>query len=138
VRLQRVWLVLLLAPIVACEKLPPAPDPVHVPPTAQFFFTPVAPIFASVSPVSFNAEGSTDTDGQIVSYLWDFGDGTPPQKIATPVIQHTFPNVSRCITVTYGVSLVVTDNAATHGVAAQQVTVTELPAPTDPSCQPPK
>jgi hypothetical protein len=46
--------------------------------------------------------------------------------------------VGRCTTVTYGVSLVVVDNQGAEGVASQQVTVTELPLPTDPSCQPAK
>jgi len=133
------WVALALAAgLLGCEKLPAAPDPVNQPPTAQFFFSPVAPIYAGVSDVSFNAEGSSDPDGQVASYTWNFGDGTPPQTKSTPIIQHTFPDVSRCITITYGVSLVVVDNQGAQGVASQQVTVTELPPPTDPACQPPK
>jgi vibriolysin len=135
----RPWHLLLFAALLVtgCEKLPAAPDPVHVPPTAAFFYSPVSPIYASLSPVTFNAEGSTDTDGQIVSYNWDFGDGTPPQAMTSPVIVHTFPDVSRCITITYGVSLRVVDNAGSQGVTSAQVTVTELPVPTDPACLPP-
>jgi hypothetical protein len=128
-------LALLCSPL-ACEKLPAAPDPPNQPPTAVFFFTPVAPIYGGVSVVAFNAEGSSDKDGQVVSYVWDFGDGTPQETKTTPLILHTFPAVGRCITVTYGVSLVVVDNQGAEGVASQQVTVTELPAPTDPACQP--
>jgi PKD repeat protein len=43
----------------------------------------------SLTSVQFSASGSTDTDGEIVSYLWDFGDSTPAE-VGTDTITHTF------------------------------------------------
>jgi PKD domain-containing protein len=120
-----------------CEELPPAPDLPNELPTAAFFFSPVAPINAGQTGVDFNAIGSKDLDGTIVSYIWDFGDGTTPQTTDVPTIRHTFPDTSaRCMLITYGVSLIVVDDKGGRGVASQGVTVTELPPPTALECQP--
>ncbi len=53
-------------------------------------------------PLNFDGSGSYDPDGTIVSYLWDFGDGTTSNS---PVVSHTFVNDG-----TYTVVLMVTDN----------------------------
>jgi large repetitive protein len=132
------WLVagLLVLTPWGCEKLPAAPDVPNLSPTAAFFFTPVAPIFAGQSRVSFSGIGSSDKDGQVMSYTWDFGDGTPAQTLSDPTIDHVFPATgARCLDMTYGVSLVVVDDKGSRGVVSQPVTVTELPAPTSPECQ---
>ena len=133
----RVPLALWLAAAAAgCEKLPAAPEVPNQPPTAAFFFTPVAPIYAGQSHVSFNGAGSADKDGRIVSYVWDFGDGTPEETRSDPTIDHMFPDTgARCLDITYGVSLVVSDDKGASGLAAQSVTVTQLPAPSSPECQ---
>jgi PKD repeat protein len=129
------WLLALLVPVVSCEDLPAAPD-TNVPPEAAFYFTPVSPVIAGQSSVQFNAAGSRDEDGTIQSYTWDFGDGTPRQASDTTSMRHTFPDTpARCIHITYGVSLTVTDDKGTTGVAALPVTVTELPAPGAPECR---
>jgi hypothetical protein len=48
-----------------------------------------------------------------------------------------FPDTgAHCLNVTYGVALVVVDDKGGRGVASQAVTVTQLPAPTSPECQP--
>ncbi|TKB23976.1 DUF4082 domain-containing protein [Desulfopila sp. IMCC35006] len=52
--------------------------------------------------VSFDASQSSDPDGSIVSYIWNFGDGTTGNGRA---VQHTYP-----IANTYIVSLQVTDD----------------------------
>ena len=40
---------------------------------------------------SFGAAGSVDPDGSIVSYTWDFGDGTAPVTVADPdPVAHTY------------------------------------------------
>ena len=125
----------LLAASLGCEKLPAAPDLPNAIPTAAFAYTPVAPIHAGQTPVAFSALGSHDDDGQVVSYVWNFGDGTPEQTSQEVNVRHTFPDTTaRCMTITYGVILVAVDDKGGRGVATQNVTVTELPAPTALEC----
>ncbi|TQV87605.1 collagenase [Aliikangiella coralliicola] len=52
--------------------------------------------------VSFSSNGSSDSDGSIASYLWDFGDGSSSTD-ANP--SHTYTSAN-----TYTVTLTVTDN----------------------------
>jgi PKD domain len=118
----------------ACEELPPAPEIPNIPPTATFFFNPVAPIYAGQTVVTFNAVGSRDTDGKIVSYVWNFGDGTPPQTLSQPSVDHTFPSTTMCMTRTYGVLLTVVDDRSGNGFSSSNVTVRELPLPSAPEC----
>ena len=40
--------------------------------------------------VSFDASGSTDPDGTVVEYRFNFGDGTPTVTQASPTIMHTY------------------------------------------------
>lgn len=61
--------------------------------------------------VSFNAAGSADPDGTIVSYNWNFGDFTTGAGV-TP--SHTFTNAG-----TFPVTLTVTDN---RGASTSQTT----------------
>jgi PKD domain len=135
---SRCVLALVMAAAAAgCEKLPAAPNAPDQPPSAAFFFTPVAPIYAGRSNVSFSAIGSSDRDGQVVSYQWNFGDGTPEETRPDPTIGHVFPDTgAHCLDVTYGVSLVVVDDKGGRGVASQAVTVIQPPAPTSSECQP--
>src|SRR5881628_1828 len=48
--------------VVCCEKLPAIPN---VPPVAVFVYSPVSPINSGETVVTFNASGSTDTDGHV-------------------------------------------------------------------------
>jgi PKD repeat protein len=119
-----------------CEELPPAPDVPNDPPAATFFFTPVAPIYAGQTAVTFSAVGARDRDGSIVSYRWSFGDGSDDRTTSTPVTEHTFRDTgARCMTVTYGVLLTVIDDRGGEGFASNAVTVRQLPLPTAPECQ---
>lgn len=119
----------LLTP--ACEDLPAAPN---VPPTASFILNPVSPITAGETPVSFNATGSRDADGSIVSYTWNFGDGVE-QSTDSPTISHVFVNTPAiCLEITYSVLLTVTDDKGDKGTASQQVRVIEAPVPGSPEC----
>lgn len=128
-------LVAVLVSALGCEELPPAPDVPNDPPTASFYFNPVAPIYAGQTAVDFSAVGSRDRDGQVVSYVWDFGDGTPPVTGTELQVRHTFPDTSvRCVNVTYGVLLTAVDEKGGRGYVSQNVTVTELPAPTSAEC----
>ncbi|MBO0879067.1 MAG: PKD domain-containing protein [Mycobacterium sp.] len=67
----------------------------------------------------FDATASSDPDGSVVSYAWDFGDGTTDSG-ATP--SHTFPTGD-----TYPVTLTVTDNRGGTDTASHSVTVYRLP-----------
>ncbi|MFD1686725.1 malectin domain-containing carbohydrate-binding protein [Halobellus litoreus] len=82
-------------------------------PSAAFTASPSDP--ATGEQVSFDASGSTDSDGSIASYEWNFGDGTTASG-ASP--SHTYESAG-----TYTVTLTVTDDDGATATATQQVTV---------------
>lgn len=57
--------------------------------------------------VSFSGSSSTDSDGFVVSYTWDFGDGSPTVTAGTPSVVHSYTVTAD---VTYTVTLTVTDD----------------------------
>jgi len=65
---------------------------------------------------SFDGRGSSDSDGTISSYAWEFGDGSTGSG-ATPTRTYAAAG-------TYPVKLTVTDNAGATSATTQQVTVT--------------
>ncbi|SDI46871.1 Serine protease, subtilisin family [Actinokineospora alba] len=68
---------------------------------------------------SFDAAGSTDTDGTITGYAWDFGDGTTGTgKTAS----HTYGKAAY-----YSVRLTVTDNAGKTNTTRRMVKAGDLP-----------
>ncbi len=73
--------------------------------------------------VTWNATGSTDTDGTIEDYIWDFGDGTYGQGA---MLDHGFatPNI-------YRVYLTVRDNDGLIGTSSRVMTVIESGQDTD-------
>jgi PKD repeat protein len=76
--------------------------------------------------IVFSSAGSSDPDGTIVSYEWDFGDtntGTGPSPTHTYGSQGTFT-----------VSLTVTDDGGETNTASTTATIT--PAPVPPSANP--
>ncbi|GAA0911188.1 hypothetical protein GCM10009558_112040 [Virgisporangium aurantiacum] len=54
--------------------------------------------------MTVDASGSTDPDGTVARYRWDFGDGTT-LTTAGPRATHVYPRAG-----TFRVTLVVTDN----------------------------
>lgn len=76
---------------------------------------------------TFDASGSTDPDGSIASYAWDFGDGAKGEG-AKP--SHTYTKAG-----TYAVKLTVTDDSGESGTLTKQVTAgtSEPPAGQAPS-----
>jgi PKD repeat protein len=118
--------------VVQCEKLPEIPN---VPPIASFVYSPVSPINSGQTVVTFIASGSTDADGQIASYTWNFGDGTPEETRTTPTATHLFPDTpATCLEIVYTVLLTVTDDEGAKASASQTARVTELPPPTSIDC----
>ena len=82
---------------------------------------PVASFTADCTGLTCNFSGllSTDSDGQITRYAWNFGDGTMGD--GTPV-GHAYAAPG-----TYAVTLSVTDNLGATGTRTQTVTAVRLP-----------
>ncbi len=70
--------------------------------------------------VAFNASASSDPDGNIVSYVWDFGDGLTGKG---QTIVHTYSTPGDFLAI-----LTVTDNDGYTGTATNTITVSQLPA----------
>nr|WP_321357605.1 S8 family serine peptidase [uncultured Draconibacterium sp.] len=91
------------------------PPPANVAPTADFTF--------SVTNLSVNfTNQSSDSDGTIVSYDWDFGDGN--SSSTQDPAPHTFAAAG-----TYTVSLSVTDDDGATDSYSSSVTVTDEQPP---------
>lgn len=120
--------------VAGCASGSTAPVTPNVPPVAQFVFNPVSPIFAGQTTVVFNAVGSTDPDGTITSYTWNFGDGTALETTQVAAVTHVFPKTSHCVDITYAVLLTVTDDKGTPNTASNTATVTNLPIPGSVQC----
>lgn len=67
--------------------------------------------------VSFDATTSSDPDGSVVTYLWDFGDGS---KGETSLISHSYTSAG-----TYTVTLTVTDNGGLKHSVSQKLVLTK-------------
>lgn len=92
---------------------------VYQKPTASFTATPTQGIVPLK--VDFDASASSDVDGQIVSYKWDFGDGLTAEG---KKVSNTYSTVGR-----YTVILTVTDNDNYTGTAVQWIDVLDKPLP---------
>jgi PKD repeat protein len=90
------------------------------PPIASFTFNPTYPEVNQV--VNFDASGSYDPDGYIVSYKWDFGDGTPPVVENNPITYHTYTSFGD-----YIVKLTVTDNSSLTDDETAEIHVSQHP-----------
>jgi len=66
-------------------------------------------------PIAFDASGSSDPDGTIDNYAWNFGDGKMGTGITTT---HSYPSEG-----TFTVTLTVTDNDGQTGPAAQNLEI---------------
>jgi len=83
--------------------------------------------------VTLDASGSTDSDGTVASYRWDFGDGTTATT-AAPTVQHTYADGTRQATVTItddegcSTSLVTTGLSALCNGSAAATTSTSVVA----------
>jgi PKD repeat protein len=91
----------------------------NVGPTADFAYSPISPTTADI--VSFT-DISTDSDGTIVSWDWDFGDGN------SSTAQHPTHQYDGG---TYIITLIVTDDDGATDTYADSVTVTNAPPVAD-------
>jgi PKD repeat protein len=79
--------------------------------------------------IQFSAAGSSDPDGSIVSYSWQFGDGGTG---AGQTAAHTYTQAG-----TYVATLTVVDNAGASASATANVVVAAAPTPPPPTEPPP-
>ena len=99
--------------IIVTDAAPPG----NAPPVAMMITPPVAAIGMAVT---FDASGSTDPDGTIASYDWDFGDAITGTGVSTT---HTYMTAG-----TFTITLTVTDDAgATNSVMADITVMAAAP-----------
>lgn len=95
--------------------------PTNMPPAAK----PGGPYSAQVGQaVQFNGSASSDSDGTITNYKWEFGDGTSASGVTAA---HAYASAG-----TFTVKLTVTDNKGATHVASTTATITN-PAPVPPA-----
>jgi outer membrane protein OmpA-like peptidoglycan-associated protein len=70
--------------------------------------------------VTLDASGSSDPDGDPLSYTWDFGDGTPPARTTTPRTTHSYARVGG-----YAVKVTVDDGKGGSCTATAQVPIVQ-------------
>ena len=92
------------------------PPPVNKAPIAEFNSS------AQNLVASFDGSGSTDSDGSVAAYGWDFGDGSAPGTGPKPT--HTYAAAG-----TYQVKLTVTDNLGATGTVIHPLVVKLSPGP---------
>mgnify|MGYP001054287063 CR=1 FL=1 len=95
------------------------PPPGDLPPLPEFSFSPttgLAPL-----EVTFDASGSTDPDGTIVRYSWDFGDGSSGLG---QVVSHVYRKSGA-----FRVGLTVTDNLGARATKTALIEVMSLQPP---------
>jgi PKD repeat protein len=93
-------------------------EAVNTPPTASFTYSPSSPTTDDL--IQFT-DKSTDSDGSVVSWSWDFGDGTTSTS-QNPTHQYFSAG-------TYTVTLTVTDDGGATGSSSQDIFVGTLNAP---------
>jgi len=91
--------------------------PINLPPMANFTYSPTFPYVGQA--VTFDASGSSDIDGTIVSYEWDFGDGSTGTDVLT---LYTYESAG-----TFTVTLTVTDDLGATDTLQQEITIDPLP-----------
>jgi PKD repeat protein len=101
--------------LITCWR-PSGSVPTNQPPTAIVSATPasgVAPLT-----VTFSSVGSSDPDGTITAYVWNFGDGASSSQANA---SHAYNAAG-----TYVAILTVTDNAGATATASKTITVTPV------------
>ena len=110
---------------------PTTPPPTVPPPTNHAPIASAGQQYVGTvnQPLTLYATGSTDQDGDTLTYTWNFGDQSPPSSTSSQSVTHAYT-----VAANYTATLTVTD---THGASAQATAaVTINPAPS-PGNQPP-
>jgi PKD repeat protein/KaiC/GvpD/RAD55 family RecA-like ATPase len=90
---------------------------VKTPPTAVFTSSPKPAL--TLQSVRFNASNSLDLDGQIMNYLWDFGDGMNATGKTT---SHTYTDNAN-----YTVELIITDDDGLKSSTQEVINILNRP-----------
>jgi PKD repeat protein len=101
--------------VVLREAEPPAPPAPNQAPTALISSS------CAALDCAFDGSGSTDLDGSVDSYAWEFGDGQSSTEAAP---RHSYAAAGE-----YAVTLTVTDDRGAVNAATATVTVAPAPAP---------
>jgi PKD repeat protein len=88
-------------------------------PVPSFTYSPSAPI--AKSDVTFDASLSGDSDGRIVSYAWNFGDGSQGSGV---LVKHAY-----AVDGSYTVTLTVTDDRGQSASLSKSVSVSSTSSP---------
>jgi len=88
-------------------------------PVAAFVFSPSSPL--SKSDVTFDASSSSDSDGRIVSYAWNFGDGSQGSGV---LVKHAY-----AVDGSYTATLTVTDDRGQSASLSKSVSVFSTSSP---------
>jgi PKD domain/Right handed beta helix region len=94
-------------------------------PTARLAVSPASGVVPLA--VTADASGSADPQGQVLSYRFDFGDGTSAGPQASATASHTYGSAG-----SFTVTVTVTNTSGLSATAGQTVTGTTAPA-TDPT-----
>ena len=82
-------------------------------PSADFTYSPGKPSIGKTS--SFNASGSIDPDGEVISWNWDFGDGN---RSSGKTVSHSYSSADN-----YTVTLTITDNRGATDTNSKTISV---------------
>jgi PKD repeat protein len=93
------------------------------PPVASF--TVVSPAGGDPLSITCDASASSDPDGTIATYAWDFGDGQGGTDVT---VIHRYASAGK-----YVVTLTVTDNEGASSSASQTITISGVMVPPDPT-----
>ncbi|MEM4729358.1 MAG: PKD domain-containing protein [Thermoplasmata archaeon] len=88
----------------------PPPTPANLPPVAAFFIEGNRVVAGREA--TFNAGPSRDPEGDPLSFLWSFGDGSATLLTTDPIVRHTYARTGA-----YIVTLTVSDGAREARVA---------------------
>jgi PKD repeat protein len=89
-------------------------------PVANFTYSPETPLVDDT--VTFNASNSQPNGGTIVSYNWDFGDGSTPVNTTSPITTHVYTAAGN-----YTVTLTIVDSENLTDTTSASILVINYP-----------